>query len=165
MRQLGKRIIKVAPGRGTQIDCRLSTKIIRDWAPDHVEGGSAFGGSGLDEVTRRIERKAQGHAPMRIAMVCDGEGERGRFSRRHASHPQGDARPEPIDPPDRIRDKFDRSVPIPKSELKNDIVKQASFTFILLPTVGSGGSFTTRAAYSPQAASRRVSTSARVKRP
>jgi hypothetical protein len=44
---------------------------------------------------------------MRIAMVYDGEGERDRFSWRHAGQPQGDARPEPIDPPDRIRDKFD----------------------------------------------------------
>jgi hypothetical protein len=131
--------------------------------PTHVEGDSMVGGSGLDEVTRRIERKAQGHTPMRIAMVCDGERKRGHFSWRHAGQPQGDARPEPVDPPDRIRHKFDSVCP--KTALKNDIVKQASFTFILLPKVGSGSSLTTRAAYSPQAVFRRVSTSARVKRP
>ena len=34
----------------------------------------------LDEVTGRVERKAQGHAPMRIVMVCDGEGERSVLS-------------------------------------------------------------------------------------
>ena len=61
----------------------------------------------LDELTRRIERKIQGHAPERIAIVCHGEVERGRFFWRHAGQPQSDARPEPIDPPDRNRAKFD----------------------------------------------------------
>ncbi len=57
VRQLGKRIVEIAPGRGTQIDCGLSTEIIRDRAPDHVEGGSTVGGNGIDEVTGRIEGK------------------------------------------------------------------------------------------------------------
>ena len=87
MSQLGERIVEVAPGRGTQIDCRLSTKIIRDRASDHVESGSVVYEDGLDEVTRRIEGKAQGHTPMRIAMVCDGEGERGGLSWRHVCQP------------------------------------------------------------------------------
>jgi hypothetical protein len=40
----------------------------------------------------------------------------------------------------------DRSVSIASSALKNDIVKQASRTFILLPIVGSTGSFPTSSA-------------------
>ena len=91
MRQLGKRVVEIAPGRGTEIDYRLSTKIIRNWTPDLVEGGSTVGGSGLDEVTGRIERKAQGHAPMRIAMVCDGESKRGRLSWRRWASPKATA--------------------------------------------------------------------------
>ncbi len=58
MRHLGKRIVKIAPRHRTEIDRRLSTKIIGDWAPHDVEVRAAFGRNGLDEITRRIERKA-----------------------------------------------------------------------------------------------------------
>jgi hypothetical protein len=56
--QLGKGIIEIAPRRGTEISRPLPTEIIRDWAPDYIEGCSALGNDVFDEVAGSIERKA-----------------------------------------------------------------------------------------------------------
>jgi hypothetical protein len=50
--QLGKRIVEVAPGRRTEINGPLLTEVIRDWAPDDIEGCSVLGGYGFDEGSR-----------------------------------------------------------------------------------------------------------------
>jgi hypothetical protein len=71
--QLGKRIVEVAPRRRTEINSPPSAKIIRDWAPDNVEGGSTVGGNGFDEVSRSIERKAQGDIALVVAKLATGK--------------------------------------------------------------------------------------------
>src|SRR5664279_3619405 len=85
--QLGKRIVEVTPRLRTEIDGPLPAEIIRNRAPNDVEGGSGVGGNGFDEVPRSIERKAQGHITRIITVLANSEGERRRLARRQVSQP------------------------------------------------------------------------------
>ncbi len=59
-----------------KIDSPRFTEIIRDRTPDDIEGGSNVGGDGLNEVSRSIERKAQGYINLVVTALGDGESER-----------------------------------------------------------------------------------------
>jgi hypothetical protein len=119
--------------------------VLNSIAPDHVEDGSVFGGNGPMRQPGALNGNLKDTRPCGSPWFVTAKASevvflasRGPAPRRCSTRPDRPSRPHQ---PQAIA--YARSVPIPKSALKNDIVKQASFTFIMLPTVGSRGSLTT----------------------